>query len=462
MKIMGKLNMLQELDAYLATRPGLRFIDLLLHDLHGVERGKRVDVASARSTFANGLLLPGSMFAMDVVGNTVEATGLGFDDGDADRPCLPIAGTLVDVPWLDHKVAQAQITMHERDGRPFAGDPRHLLQRVLSQFATLGLTPVVAVELEFYFIDCQRTAIGLPQPPLSPLTGRREFRSQINSMIDVDEYSSVLNAIDLACHAQDVPSTTALAESGPGQFEVNLLHTHNALTACDQALRFKRIVKCVARHHGMDATFLPKPYADMAGSGLHVHVSMNDAQGRNVFAADHPQGSERMQHAAAGLLATMADGMAIFAPLANSWRRFRPATYAPLTADWSVNNRGVALRVPVSDAANRRLEHRVAGAEANPYLVMSWILGGILKGLTARQLPQAPLEGNAYTGARQAGEPLPRYWPTALDRFEISSFARELLGPELHRLYAMVKRQELDEFSTHVTPQECALYLPAL
>jgi glutamine synthetase len=454
--------MQQELGKFLATRPGLRFIDLLLLDLHGVERGKRVDVASSQSTFTDGLLLPASMFAMDVPGGTVQATGFGFDEGDADRPCLPIPGTLVDVPWLDHGVAQAQITMHERDGQPFAGDPRHLLQRVLQQFATLGLTPVVAVELEFYFIDRERTAAGLPQPPLSPLTGRREHRTQINSMIDLDEYSSVLAAIDQACHAQAVPSTTALAEYGPGQFEVNLHHIHDALAACDQAVRFKRIVKCVARHHGLDATFLPKPYADKAGSGLHVHVSLNDAQGRNVFASEHPLGSERMQHAAAGMLATMADGMAIFAPLANSWRRFQPEAYVPLTADWSVNNRGAALRVPVSDAANRRLEHRVAGAEANLYLVMSWILGGLLRGLAEQRLPRAPLEGNAYTGKQPLGEALPSYWPTALDRFEHSSFARELLGPQLHRVYTMVKRHELDAFNAHITPQECALYLPSL
>ncbi|MEO8315193.1 MAG: glutamine synthetase family protein [Pseudomonadota bacterium] len=456
------LDMLRELDTFLAARPALRFIDLLLPDLHGVDRGKRVDIASSRSIFANGLLLPGSMFALTVAGSTVQATGLGFDEGDADRPCLPVAGTLVDVPWLAHGVAQVQIAMHERDGQPFAGDPRHLLQRLLTRFAALGLTPVVAIELEFYLIDKERTPMGLPQPPLSPLTGRREYRTQMNSMIDLDEYSGVLAAIDHACHTQAVPSTTALAEYGPGQFEVNLQHSDNALSACDQAVRFKRIVKCVARHHGMDATFLPKPYADMAGSGLHVHVSLNDAQGRNVFASDLPLGSEPMQHAAAGMLATMADGMAIFAPLANSWRRFRPETYVPLTADWSVNNRGAALRVPASDADNRRLEHRVAGAEANPYLVVTWILGGLLHGLTQRRLPQTPLEGNAYTAAQQRGEALPRYWPTALDRFDQSSFARELLGPQLHRLYAMVKRHELDEFNSHVTAQECAAYLPAL
>jgi glutamine synthetase len=454
--------MTQPLDQFLAARPGLRFIDLLLHDINGVDRGKRVDVGSARSAFANGLLLPGSMFALDVPGHTVEATGLGFDDGDADRPCLPIPGTLVDVPWLDHGVAQVQTTMHERDGRPFACDPRHLLSRVLQQFSQLGLTPVVAVELEFYLIDRELTAQGLPQPPRSPLTGRREHRTQINSMIDLDAYSKVLADIDAACRVQQVPSTSSLAEYGPGQFEVNLNHRDDALRACDEAVRFKRIVKCVARQHGMDATFLPKPYEDMAGSGLHVHVSLNNATGRNVFADADALGTVTMQHAAAGLLSTMADGMAVFAPLANSWRRFRPEAYVPLTADWSVNNRGAALRVPVSDAANRRLEHRVAGADANLYLVMAWILGSILKGLAEQRLPPAPLEGNVYTGALPLGELLPRHWPSALDCFESSHFARDLLGADLHRLYATVKRAEMEDFHRHVTAQEFALYLPAL
>jgi glutamine synthetase len=454
--------MSQELDSFLSSHAQLRFIDLLLHDLNGVDRGKRIDVGSARAAFANGLLLPGSLFAVDVAGGTVQETGLGFDEGDADRPCLPIAGTLVGVPWHDHDVAQAQITMHESDGRPFYADPRHLLARVLARFRAQGLTPVVAVELEFYLIDNKRNARGLPQPPRAPRTGRREFRTQINSMLDLDEYSAVLAAIDSVCRAQNVPSTTALAEYGPGQFEVNLTHSADALAACDEAMRFKRIVKCVSRRHGMDATFIPKPYADMAGSGLHLHVSLNDESGRNVFAADDALGSQRMQHAAAGLLDTMPEGMAIFAPLANSWRRLQPEAYVPLTADWSINNRGAALRVPVSDAANRRLEHRVAGAEANPYLVMSWVLAGVLEGINAGHAPRAPLAGNAYKDAQPRGELLPRYWPTALDRFDRSGFAKQLLGDKMHRLYATVKRKELDDFNAVVTRQECDLYLPAL
>ncbi len=454
--------MQQELEAFLAAHPQVRFIDLLLHDLNGVDRGKRIDVGSVRQVFAQGLLLPGSMFALDVPGATVQATGLGFDEGDADRPCLPVPGTLLEVPWQDHGVAQAQITMHERDGRPFRSDPRHLLQRVLARFAPLGLTPVVAIELEFYLIDRALDATGLPQPPPSPLTGRREYRTQINSMLDLDACSAVLAGIDHACQVQGVPSTTALAEYGPGQYEVNLTHRADALAACDEAARFRRIVKCVARHHGMEATFLAKPYADMAGSGLHLHVNLIDAAGRNVFADADPLGSRLMRHAAAGLLATMADGMAIFAPQANSWRRFCSESYVPLTADWSVNNRGAALRVPVSDAATRRLEHRVAGADANPYLVTSWVLGGLLEGLAAQRSPPAPVDGNLYRDGSAQGELLPCYWPEALARFEASQFARDLLGEDLHRLYALVKRRELQDFSRIVTPGEIACLLPAI
>jgi glutamine synthetase len=454
--------MQQELQEFLLQRPELRFIDLLLHDLNGVDRGKRIDVAAAAATWERGLLLPGSMFALDVQGGTVQATGLGFDEGDADRPCRPVPGSLVDVPWQDHGVAQAQVSMHEADGRPFFADPRHLLAQLLARFAQLGLTPVVAVELEFYLLDRERTPLGLPQPPRGPLTGRREFRTQINSMTDLDEYSTVLADIDTVCRAQRVPATSALAEYGPGQFEVNLAHSADALGACDEAVRFKRIVKSVARRHEMDATFLAKPYRDMAGSGLHIHVSLLDAAGRNVFADDQPQGSEALLQAVAGSLATMADGMAIFAPNANSWRRFRPEAYVPLTAAWSINNRGTALRIPASDAANRRLEHRVAGADANPYLVMTWVLAGMLRGLQAGVLPPPPVLGNAYHRPADVAERLPLHWPVAIERFARSEFAAEVFGPAFRHLYATVKQAELDEFASHVTPVECDLYLSPL
>jgi len=447
-----------ELDLFLATHPGVRFFDAFVNDLNTVERGKRIDRANIARVFARGMPLPGSMFALDVEGGTVEATGLGFADGDADRPCMPIAGTLVPVPWQSD-VAQLQLRMFDHDGTRFFGDPRALLELELERLLALGLTPVVAVEYEFYLVDRELGPDGLPQPPRAPLTGRGEFRTQINSMTDLNEYSGLLAEIDSVCRIQNVPATSSLAEYGPGQYEVNLAHARDALRVCDEALRFKRVVKSVARAHGCDATFLPKPYRDMAGSGLHVHVSLLDAAGKNIFAAPDPLTSAPLRHAIGGTLATLADGMAICAPGPNSYRRFRSEAYVPLHTTWSINNRGSAVRVPASDADNLRLEHRLAGADANPYLVVAWVLAGIHLGLTQRVEPPPVTTGNAY---EQPGEPLPIHWNDAIERFARSETARQYFGERFVHLFGTVKRAEMQEFATHVTPLEIQRYLGPL
>jgi len=218
-------------------------------------------------------------------------------------------------------------------------------------------------------------------------------------------------------------------------------------------------VKSVARAHGFEATFLPKPYRDMAGSGLHIHVSLQDAAGRNIFAAANPLDSAPLRHVIGGTLSTLADGMALCAPGPNSYRRFRSEAYVPLHSTWSINNRGSAIRVPASDADNLRIEHRLAGADANPYLVLSWILAGMLHGLANKIEPPAVLTGNAYL---QDGDLLPTNWPAAIERFAASAFARETFGDKFTRLYSTVKRAEVSEFNSHITPLEIARYLGPL
>lgn len=445
------------LERFLAEHPEVRFVDAFVNDLNTVERGKRIDRGALPGMFARGMPLPGSMFALDIEGGTVEATGLGFSDGDADRPCMPIAGTLVPVPWLAADgVAQVQLSMYQHDGTPFFGDPRHVLARILQRFTGLGLTPVVAIEYEFYLVDAQRDAAGQPRPPRGPLTGRREYRTQINSMTDLTEYSGLLAEIDRVCRLQDIPTTSALAEYGPGQYEVNLRHAPDALRVCDEALRFKRAVKSVTRAFGCEATFLPKPYRDMAGSGLHIHVSLVDGAGRNIFAAANPLDSRPLRHVIGGTLTTLADGMALCAPGPNSYRRFRAEAYVPLHPTWSINNRGSAIRVPASDSDNLRIEHRLAGADANPYLVLAWVLAGMLHGLEHATEPPPVLTGNAY---EQDGEPLPITWPQAIERFTRSEFARTAFGNEFVDLYTAVKRGEMEDFNSHITPLEIARYL---
>jgi len=442
--------------AWLQRHSQVRAVDLLLPDLMGIPRGKRVTVEELEGVHRNGLLLPASMFALDVLGGTVQATGLGFDEGDADRVCLPLPGSLVAVPWLGDHVAQMQVAMYEHDRKPFFGDPRHALENVLGRFAPLGLRPVMAVELEFYLVDRERTPEGHAQPPKQPLSGRRENKTQINSMAELDEYSAVLGAIHAAAAAQELPTGTVLAEYGPGQFEVNLHHVDDALLACDHAIRLKRLIKGVALQHGMDATFMPKPYRDHAGSGAHLHVSLVDADGNNIFAADDPAGSPALRHAIGGLAATINDTMAVCAPTANSYRRFQPEAYVPLNPSWSVNNRGVAFRVPHGPPASRRVEHRVAGAEANPYLLSAMVLAGIHLGITQKLDPGPVLAGNAY---RDTTPTIPLSWPEALNVFEQSAFAREYLGERFTRLYAQTRRGEMQDFSSYVSALEYSWYL---
>lgn len=452
-----------ELAAFLAQHPDVRFVDVFLNDLNTIERGKRIDRASVGKVFTHGMPLPGSLYAVDVLGGTIQSTGLGFDEGDADRPCRPLPGSLLPVPWLDAGIAQLQVSMYEQDGRAFFGEPRHVLARVLDRFHRLNLRPVVAIEYEFYLVDHERDVHGQPQPPRSPVTGRREFRTQINSMTDLSDWSPLLAAIESTCRAQGITTTSALAEYGPGQFEVNLPHHADALHACDEALRFKRAVRGVARTHGCEATFLPKPYREMAGSGLHVHVSLQDAGGRNIFASEAASGSTELRHAVAGLLDTLGDGMLVCAPGPNSYRRLRPEAYVPMTASWSVNNRGSAIRIPASDADNRRIEHRLAGADANPYLVVAWVLAGIHRGLSRGTEPPPALAGNAYRQGETAGrEPLPMHWATAIPRFAASSLAAEYLGKPFTQLYSTVKQAELDDFNSYVTPLEIEWYMGAL
>jgi glutamine synthetase len=212
---MAALNPPSDIAAFLDRYPATRFVDVLLADSCGIPRGKRVTIEELPAVFQGGFLLPGSMFALDVLGETVQETGLGFDEGDADRPCLPVPGSLLPVPWSQEDVAQVQVVMHERDGTPFFGDPRHVLAGVVDRFRALRLTPVIAIELEFYFVDRERSPLGMAQPPLIPGTARREHRIQINSMSDLDEYSPLLAAIAGACDIQRVPTGTALLNTVP-------------------------------------------------------------------------------------------------------------------------------------------------------------------------------------------------------------------------------------------------------
>jgi glutamine synthetase len=272
----------------------------------------------------------------------------------------------------------------------------------------------------------------------------------------LDEWAPVLAEIDAACIAQGVPAGAATAEYGGGQFEVNLGHVADPVLAADHALLLRRIVKGVAERHGLLATFMSKPFADQSGSGLHIHISLADAKGQNVFDESTRDGDRKLGHAIAGLQATTHDAMAIFAPNLNAYRRFAPNQFVPVNTTWGINNRSVSFRVPAGGGTARRIEHRIAGAEANPYLVMAAVLAGVHHGLARGLTPTPPSTGNAGEAADTA-MPL-KLWQ-ALDRIEGSAHLADYLGPRYPAAYAAIKRSEFEAFMADVLPREHDWYL---
>ncbi len=450
---------IEEGRAFLDAHPGIAFVEIFFTSLAGVPRGKRLRRDELLKVYEGAAFLPGSIVAVDILGADCEDTGMVWETGDADRVALPVPGGLVPAPWLGPDVAQLMCSLHELSGAVTPLDPRVVLKRVLDRFAGDGLTPVVACELEFYLVEQRRQRDGGVRLRRSPATGRAPFGPQAHGLIETEEAGDFLRLLWATADAQSLPLKGASAEASPGQLELTLLHRADALRAGDEATLFKRAAKGVARQVGCDATFMAKPFAEIAGSGMHIHMSMLDTGGANIFASDDPAGTPRLAHAIGGMAATMADAMAVLAPNANSYRRFRARSYAPTAPTWGINNRTVALRIPAGDAASRRVEHRVAGADANPYLVLAAVLAGAHHGLTNAIDPGPITTGDGYAAAAAAGSRLPTDWVGAVDRFAASAVMRDYLGDLFVDTYATIKRTEQDRFNSVVTPLDYDWYL---
>lgn len=441
--------------AQLDALRGVEQVDLLLPDMNGLLRGKRITRDALEKAYRDGVCLPMSLIATDITGNTVEETGLGYDIGDEDRICRPVPGTLRPVPWSPRPMAQCLLQMEDGQGGLFEANPREVLKRVLARFRARGLKPVVAVELEFYLLDRELDAGGRPQTSVNPATGQRNRSTQVYYMEDLNDYRGFTDEVTAACRAQGIPADTAVAEYAPGQFEINLKHRDDALAACDDAILLKRAVKAVAARQGLMASFMAKPFADQAGSGTHIHVSVLDADGNNIFACTPQAPAPALRHAVAGLQRASGDCMLVFAPHANSYRRFVLNAFVPLNDAWGFNNRTVAMRIPHSDPANIRIEHRIAGADANPYLVTAAVLAGMLDGLENPGDPGPPIAGNAY----EQTEHRELFWRDTLRDFMGSDFVARQFGERFRHIYGQQKLKELRSFQREVTTLEIDWYL---
>ncbi|HKD23291.1 MAG TPA: glutamine synthetase family protein [Rhizomicrobium sp.] len=445
-----------EFDALLRTHKDIQFVDALMPDVLGILRGKRIPTGDAARLFESGMQIPRTLYLMDAHGEMTNPFGRGFGDGDPDGTAWPIPGTLTPVWGETPKRAQMLMTLRDGDGVAEASEPRAALERVAQRFQESKLTPVAALELEFYLIDRVRSETGAPQPPLNPRTGAREKAASVYGIDDLDRYHAFLAALADAARVQRVPISATSKEYAPGQFEANLHHQADALAAADHAVFLKQIVKAAARAQGFDATFMAKPYPDRSGSGLHIHVSVLDEKGRNIFDDGTEKGSPRLGHAIGGLQALMAESMALFAPNLNSYRRFQPDMFAPVNRRWGVNNRSAGLRIPMGPSDARRVEHRAAGADANPYLALAAVLAGVHFGLEKMIDPGPPALGNV---SRDPDPALPFTVDDALARLADARGLASYLGQETLTLYRENKRIETDRFRRIVSPAEYEWYL---
>ena len=445
---------LKRLQQFLDAHPDIEIFEAILPDINGKLRGKWLPRDKVEKAVTGGLKLPLTTLGFDVWGRDVESWV--YDDGDADGICQADLGTLAPVPWLSRATGQLLMSLNEVDGSSCDYDCRSLLKQLMARFKKLGLTPVVASEMEFYLFQDGLDTQGRPRHSQVKGDGQVATGGQTYGIDLMQDMSELMHGIKDACTAQNLPIDTLIAEAAPSQYEINLFHQPDALLAADQGLLLQRTIKGVARQQGMRASFMAKPFGDLAGNGMHVHCSLIDEQGNNAFDNGTDQGSELLQQAIAGCLATMEDAMLLFAPHLNSYRRFQRGSHAPMTPTWGYENRTVSVRVPADSHKAMRIEHRVAGADANPYLVIAAILAGMLYGIENKLQAPPPVEGDAYS---QFEPNLPSHWPEAIQRFKQSEFIRNYFSADFQKVFSEAKLQEMDEFDRHVTALEYEAYL---
>ncbi|MDD2705140.1 MAG: glutamine synthetase family protein [Acidocella sp.] len=431
-------------------------IEAFIIDVNGVPRGKWLQRDKAKALFGSGIAIPRSAFLLDIWGRDVVEGGIAYDTGDPDGLCVAVPHSITRMGWAEGNAVQAMLTMREADGGLFYLDPRGVLARVLERYAAAGLTPALGVELEFYLVDPGRSGGLKIAPRGADESGWRGWQIDAVGLGEIYDYEAVLREMLTTAQAQEITLETLVSESGPGQFEVTLKYSTDALRVADSATLFKRTIKHIARKHGLTATFMAKPYGQWAGSGMHVHMSVLDRAGNNIFVGSETRAAPVLYNALGGIIQAMPDTMLTLAPHANSYRRFAPGVHAPTYGDWGHDNRLAALRVITSDPAASRIEHRVAGADCNPYLAFASLLGSALWGIETQADP-----GSETLADKRGPEapPLPIAWSSAVDKFADSAIIGDSFGTEFQRFFTATTRREIGEFRRRISDVEYDAYL---
>jgi len=411
-------------------------IECLFPDLNGQARGKLVPVSHYP---ANGeLRFPQVSLIQSWMGEPQQQL---VPDTDPDLVLLPDPEARSLKPGNGRRIAQLIHDCHDRLGEPIAFSPRHVLKRVLAAFAADGFTPIVAPEIEFYLL----AADGSQQEPVSPAY----------SLDHAWQHEAFFAELEQHCHQQGIATDTLLHEVGNGQYELNLQHGP-ALQLADQVFLLKRTLRSLARRHGLQACFMAKPFAGHAGSAMHIHQSLLDSQGRNAFSA--PDGSEhpRFRHYIGGLQHYLPQAMLLFAANPNAYRRLAPHTAAPINVEWGYDNRTCGLRVPESQPAARRVENRLPGIDANPYLALAATLACGLLGMRQHCQATPPRSDSAYG----LSATLPDSQTQALTALQNAEALQALLGGAFCQVFTALKHVEQTHFQQQVTPWEWAYLAP--
>ena len=403
-------------------------------------------VSALESIYTQGVRLAGSIFALDFWGAEVHKSGLISENGDPDSVCFPVLGGFKICTQTNPPTAQLLVSMYNVDESPFMLDPSQIVGHLIDRLKNKGMTPVVAMEMEFHLFD----------KATPPSNTKMDTVSNVYSLDELDNHRELFTEINTICKQRGIPADTIITEAGANQFEINLVHIADAKKACEHALILKRIIKKTAVKYGLTASFMAKPFADDAGNGMHTNISLVDADGKNLFASEDNYGSDLMQNSTAGLLDSMLESTLLFAPHANSYRRFQPGAHAPTAVCWGIDNRNVAIRLPQNAKQAMRIEHRVAGADANPFLVVAAILAGILHGIENNPNLPAPTEGLPEHDPLNS---VPHHWDQSIEMFRQSTILREALGNEFCDVYLHTKEQEVETINARISDIEYERYL---
>ena len=429
---------------------GVTEIECIIPDMNGVQRGKVLPAGKFLSGVKDGTLrIPGSIYTVTINGEYPDDTDSIVPRTDPDLIMVPDPGTICEAPGFATPTAYVIADAFTSDGASVDYAPRMILKRVIKLYTERGWKPVVAPEIEFYLVS-KNTDPDFPLAPPTGRSGRPETGSQPYGLEALGEFEDIIEQIYDFSEKASLDIDTMIHEAGAAQLEVNFLHG-DPLRLADEVLLFKRIVRQVALEHGVYATFLAKPMSDQPGSAMHIHQSVLDlATGKNVFSTATGKDSALFRGHIAGLARLLPQITPMMAPNVNSYRRMRPDTAAPINVQWGTDNRSCGLRVPVSDAKNRRIENRLPGADSNPYLAIAASLVCGYIGMVERMIPPKSIEGNAYNRART----LPRSLEGALDRFSHCRPVKALLGEDFFDIFYAIKECELFHYQSVISSWE--------